>query len=83
MPGVGIVATPRGSILHATRASQLPYNPKQQKCVFGIFTDFLYFPYIPFKGVPIVLSTGRYKSSAASSEGLQHRSGPPAEIKEK
>ena len=53
-PGVEILSGPRGSILHATRASQLPYNAKF-KISESLFFD--YIPYIflidPIKGLPM------------------------------
>ena len=46
LPGVDILPTPRGSILHTTRGSQLPYNTKKTCYLFLIC--FLYFPYSPY-----------------------------------
>ncbi len=52
LPGVEIVPRPRGSILHATRASQRPYSAKSDfSSKLYIFVDFLLFPLLfPLKG---------------------------------
>ena len=57
LPGVETVPIPRGSILHATRPSQLPYNAKSVFLLkLYIYIIFLYIPYIsPLKALPILL----------------------------
>ena len=48
LPGVEIVPGPCGSILHATRASQLPHSDIFIFCDFQCFLDIS--PFHPFNG---------------------------------